>query len=61
MFLTAVLRRLPKSGGFIRPVVIIEGLESISGRIDGRERDVVTGALEAWGAVAAVIPQTPVE
>jgi hypothetical protein len=53
--LRMLLKRLPRSGGFLRPVVIVEGLSSLEGVLGGREREIVTGALATCGAVAAVI------
>jgi len=55
VFVQAVLKRLPPSRGFIRPVVVVEGLASVNGGMDGHAREVVTRALANWGAAAAVI------
>ena len=54
-FLSLLLRRLPPSGGFIRPVVIVEGLPSLEAALGGQHRAIVTRALAACGAAAAVI------
>ena len=54
-FLRVLLKRLSRSPGFIRPVVIVEGLGSLHERLAGRERDVIVRALARCGAVAAVI------
>jgi hypothetical protein len=54
-FLRVLLKRLPRSPGFIRPVVIVEGLGSLHERLAGREREVIVRALTGYGAVAAVI------
>lgn len=54
-FLRVLLKRLPRSLGFIRPVVIVEGLGSLHERLAGREREVIVRALARCGAVAAVI------
>ena len=53
--LRILLKRLPRSGGFIRAVVIVEGLPSLEGVLDRREREILTEALASCGAVAAVI------
>ena len=53
--LTVLLRRLPPSGGFVRPVVIVHGLPSLEVVLAGRQCEVVTRALAACGASAAVI------
>ena len=57
LFLRVLLKRLPRSPGFIRPVVIVEGLASLHERLAGRERDVIVRALAQCGAVAAVVSE----
>ena len=54
-FLRVVLKRLPRRWGVIRPVVLVEGIESLHEPLAGRERDVIVQALTASGAVAAVL------
>jgi hypothetical protein len=54
-FLSVLLKRLPPSGGFIRPVVIVEGLSSLDAALGGQHVAIVTRALTACGAAAAVI------
>jgi hypothetical protein len=54
--LCALLKRLPPSGSLIRPVVIVEGLHSLEDVLRGQRCEIVTRALAASGAVAAVIP-----
>lgn len=54
-FLSLLIRRLPPSGSFIRPVVIVEGLRSLEAALGGQHRAIVTRALAAYGAAAAVI------
>lgn len=34
-FLSGLFRRLPRSGGFLRPVVIVEGVRSLEGALAG--------------------------
>lgn len=53
--LLVLLQRLPPSGGFVRPVVIVHGLPSLEVVLRGRQREFVTRALSACGAAAAVI------
>jgi hypothetical protein len=55
--LRVLLKRLPRSGGFIRPVVMVEGLPSLESVLGGRQREIVTEALATCGAVAAVIAE----
>jgi len=50
-----LLKRLPASGGFVRPVVIVHGLPSLEVILAGRQCEFVTRALSACGAAAAVI------
>ena len=47
-----LLKRLPPSGGFVRPVVIVHGLPSLEGVLGGRQSELVTRALSACGAAA---------
>lgn len=54
-FLCVLLRRLPPSGSFIRPVVIVDGLRSLESALGGQHRAIVTRALTTCGAAAAVI------
>ena len=54
-FLSVLLKRLPPSGGFVRPVVVVEGLLSLDRDLEGQQVAVVTRALAACGAAAAVI------
>ena len=54
-FLSLLLGRLPPSGGFIRPVVTVEGVPSLEAALGGQHRAIVTRALAAYGAAAAVI------
>jgi hypothetical protein len=54
-FLSLLLRRLPPSGSFIRPVVIVEGLPSLEAALGGQHQAIVTRALAACGVAAAVI------
>ena len=56
-FLRVLFKRLPRSPGFIRPVVIVEGLGSLHERLAGRERDVIVRALASCGAAAAVVSE----
>lgn len=53
--LRVLLKRLPPSGGFVRPVVVVHGLPSLEGVLGGRQCELVTCALSACGAAAAVI------
>lgn len=53
--LFVLLKRLPPSGGFIRPVVIVEGLRSLESALGGQQQAIVTRALTTCGAAAAVI------
>lgn len=52
---SVLLKRLPSSGGFIRPVVVVEGLPSLDASLGGQHVAFVTRALAACGAAAAVI------
>jgi hypothetical protein len=54
-FLAVLLKRLPPSGGFIRPIVLVEGLRSLEGVLGGQQQAIVTRALATCGAAAAVI------
>jgi hypothetical protein len=54
-FLSVLLKRLPPSGAFIRPVVVVEGLPSLDDALGGQHVAIVTRALTACGAAAAVI------
>jgi hypothetical protein len=54
-FLCVLLRRLPPSGGFIRPVVIVDGLRSLENALGGQHQAIVTRALSTCGAAAVVI------
>lgn len=54
-FLSLLLKRLPPSGAFIRPVVVVEGLDSLNRALGGQHVAIVTRALTACGAAAAVI------
>ncbi len=54
-FLAVLLKRLPPSGGFIRPIVLVEGLRSLEGVLGGQPQAIVTRALATCGAAAAVI------
>jgi hypothetical protein len=56
-FLQCALRRLPTSGGFVRPVVVVENIDRLSPVLLGSQRDVVRRALERWGAAAVVMAQ----
>ncbi len=53
--LLLLLKGLPHSGGFVRPVVIVHGLPSLELVLAGRQCGFVTRALSASGAGAAVI------
>lgn len=55
-FLRALLKRLPPSGGFILPVVLVEGLQSLDHALGGRQRAIVIRALARCGVGAVVIP-----
>ena len=54
-FLCELLKRLPPRGGFIRPIVIVEGLSSLEDLLAGRQREFVIQALARCGAAAVVI------
>ena len=54
-FLWVLLKRLPPSGGFVRPVVIVHGLSSLEAVLGGRQSELLTRALSACGASAAVV------
>jgi hypothetical protein len=54
-FLCVLQRRLPPGGGFIRPVVIVEGLCSLENALHGQQQPIVTRALLTCRAAAAVI------
>lgn len=54
-FLCVLLKRLPPSGDFIRPVVIVQGLRSLENALGGQQQTIVTRALTTCGAAAAVL------
>ena len=54
-FITTILARLPKSGGVIRPVVVVDNLSSLEAPLLGRQRELIARALTRWGAAAVVI------
>ena len=54
-FLCELLKRLPPSGGFIRPIVIVEGLPSLEDLLAGRQREFVIQASARCGVAAVVI------
>ena len=54
-FLHAALRRLPKSCGIPRAVVVVENLNSLDSLLSGRHREIIASALERWGAAATVM------
>jgi len=54
-FLYTAFSRLPKSRGIMRAVVVVENLNSLDLVLSGRQREIIAGALERWGAVAAVM------
>jgi hypothetical protein len=56
-FVYSALKQLPRSGGFLMPIVIVEGVDSLSAVLGGRHRDVITRALARWGAAIAVMLQ----
>jgi hypothetical protein len=53
---SAGLRRLPRSRGILRPVVMVHGLSSHERR-DGRAREALIGSLERFAVVAVVISE----
>lgn len=53
-FLCLLLKRVP-SGGFTRPVVVVEGLRSLDSALGGQHRMIVTKALANCWVAAAVI------
>jgi hypothetical protein len=55
-FLHGALKRLPKSRGFLLPIVIVENVDSLADVLAGRQRVVLGRALERWGAAATVMP-----
>ena len=54
-FLRLLLKRLPRNGSIFRPVVLVEGLNSLSRRIIDRTHDSVIRSLANAGASAVVI------
>ena len=57
--LRQLFRRVPPSRGILRPVVVVHGLPSLQAILAGQQYEIVTRALSACGAAAAVIADDP--